>query len=89
MPGTAPGEDDHPARVRAVVHGRVQGVGFRWATRRHLDDLGLEGEAENQADGTVVVTAHGPRGAVDQLLERLREDSPGRVERVDVTHPAT
>jgi len=72
-------------RLRAVVHGRVQGVGFRWSVGRELSRLGLRGSAENLADGTVVVTATGPRAGVDGLVAWLCGDAtPGEVVRVDV-----
>lgn len=71
--------------MRVVVHGRVQGVGFRWATRERLAALGVEGEATNRADGTVEVVASGPPDAVDALVAWLRDGpTPGRVTRVDV-----
>ncbi|MFF2268981.1 acylphosphatase [Cellulosimicrobium cellulans] len=76
---------DAPAALRAVVHGRVQGVGFRWATRERLVALGLDGAATNRPDGTVEVVATGPRSGVDQLVAWLRDGpTPGHVTRVDV-----
>jgi len=71
--------------VRAVVHGRVQGVGFRWATRERLGALGLDGTATNLPDGTVEVTASGAPEVVGRLVSWLRDGpTPGRVTRVDV-----
>ncbi|GII99704.1 acylphosphatase [Sediminihabitans luteus] len=71
--------------VRAVVHGEVQGVGFRWAARERLAGLGIDGEAVNHGDGTVHVEARGPRPAVDAFVTWLHGGgTPGRVERVDV-----
>ena len=82
MTGAAPGR---ASAVHAVVHGRVQGVGFRWATRERLAALGLDGEARNRADGTVEVVASGPPDAVEALVAWLRDGpTPGRVTRVDV-----
>jgi len=70
-------------RLTAWVHGYVQGVGFRWATRSRALELGLTGYASNQVDGRVLVVAQGPRQACEQLLEWLRGGStPGRVDRV-------
>jgi acylphosphatase len=77
--------DGPPTRVRAVVHGHVQGVGFRWATRERLAALGLDGEAVNRPDGAVEVVATGTTDAVDRLVAWLRDGpTPGRVVRVDV-----
>ncbi|WP_305091987.1 acylphosphatase [Prescottella sp. R16] len=68
------------ARLTAWVHGRVQGVGFRWWTRARALELGLVGHATNQADGRVLVIAEGPRGQLDRLLALLRSgETPGTV----------
>jgi acylphosphatase len=70
-------------RLVAVVHGRVQGVGFRWWTRRRATELGLAGHARNLADGRVEVVAEGPRSACERLLDLLRAGStPGAVDQV-------
>ena len=58
-------------RVRAVVSGTVQGVGFRWATRREAVRLGLAGFVRNRADGSVEVEAEGDADAVGQLVRWL------------------
>lgn len=71
------------ARLTAWVHGRVQGVGFRWWTRSRALELGLAGYAANQADGRVLVVAQGPRADCEQLLSLLQGGStPGSVETV-------
>ncbi|AKK11396.1 acylphosphatase [Corynebacterium uterequi] len=73
-------------RMVAFVHGRVQGVGFRWWTRARALELGLSGHATNRPDGRVQVVAEGPRKATDELLTLLRENPSrcGRPGRVDV-----
>lgn len=80
-----------PLRLSAVVHGTVQGVGFRYWTWRHAEKLGLRGSVVNNGDGTVGVVAEGPRWAVGDLLKALNSnDTPGAVMRVDVDFgPAT
>lgn len=55
-------------RLRVVVRGRVQGVGFRRATQREATRLQLTGWVTNQPGGEVVVEAEGPAAAVDALL---------------------
>ncbi len=71
------------SRVTAWVHGRVQGVGFRWWTSEQATALGLVGSATNLPDGTVEVIAEGPTSACQQLLGVLRgRRTPGRVTRV-------
>jgi acylphosphatase len=60
-------------RLRAVVRGEVQGVGFRWAVQRHAGRLGLTGYAENLPDGSVRVEAEGEPGGLDELEAFLRQ----------------
>lgn len=70
-------------RLTALVEGRVQGVGFRWWTRREAGALGLSGTATNLPDGRVEVIAEGPREACQALLDWLESDrTPGYVRRV-------
>ncbi len=71
-------------RLHGLVHGDVQGVGFRYFLMREAQRLGLRGWVRNRDDGTVEFIAEGTR--LD--LERLRqaaEKGPGmaRVDRVD------
>lgn len=68
-------------RLDAWVHGRVQGVGFRWWTRSRALELGLKGHATNKPDGRVHVVAEGPERACRELLALLRgPDTPGSVD---------
>ncbi|EYR64006.1 thioredoxin reductase [Actinotalea ferrariae CF5-4] len=74
-----------PSQLTAtvLVSGRVQGVGFRWWTRRRLEELALHGEAQNMADGTVEIRVSGAARDVDRLLTVLRGGgTPGRVTEV-------
>jgi acylphosphatase len=74
---------DPDVRLTAWVHGRVQGVGFRWWTRSRALELGLTGYAANRADGRVLVVAQGPREAGEKLLRLLEGGAaPGRVDNV-------
>ncbi|WP_233160872.1 acylphosphatase [Actinophytocola xanthii] len=74
---------DQPVRLTSWVHGRVQGVGFRWWTRARALELGLTGYARNLVDGRVEVVAEGPRERCDTLLDLLRSGStPGSVDTV-------
>ena len=54
-------------RLKAVIKGEVQGVGFRWAVQSQAGRLGLTGYAENLPDGSVRVEAEGPPDRLDQL----------------------
>ena len=72
-------------RVRAVVHGRVQMVGFRAFVIRHAGEAGLSGTVRNLGDGTLEAVLEGPDPKVQAILDLLREGpSHARVEWVDI-----
>ncbi len=76
-------------RLEAMVHGRVQGVGFRWFVRRNAARLGLVGWVANDVSGSVRVVAEGEAAAIDQLIADLHEGPPGAiVDRVDASFRA-
>jgi acylphosphatase len=78
-------------RLEAVVHGHVQGVGFRIFAVRRAGRLGLTGWVANEPGGRVRCVAEGPRPSLESLLGELRDGPPGAwVERVDASwSPAT
>ena len=67
---------------RIVVSGWVQGVGFRWATARLAQQLGLSGTVRNLPDGTVEIVVRGGELSIDALRSALSDRMPGRVEAV-------
>jgi len=69
------------ARIRCVVRGRVQGVGFRWFVLQEAERLGLGGVVRNLRDGSVEVLAEGSADALAEL-ERTLQRGP-RSARVD------
>jgi DNA ligase D-like protein (predicted 3'-phosphoesterase) len=71
--------------IRAVVRGRVQGVGFREATVAKAQQSGAFGWVRNAEDGSVAIHAEGPADAVTRLLEFLEAGPRGAaVEAVEV-----
>jgi acylphosphatase len=73
-------------RLEAVVHGRVQAVGFRIFVIRSAKRLGLTGWVANEASGRVRCVAEGSRADLERLLEDLRNGPPGAwVDSVDAT----
>ena len=71
-------------RLHAVIHGDVQGVGFRYFLMRRGRELGLLGWVRNNENGTVEMVAEGERASLEEL-KRAAEAGPrlSRVERVD------
>ncbi len=59
---------DIPVRIRIDISGRVQGVGFRYATLVKARSLNLTGWVRNRSDGSVSLEAQGPEQSVSQLL---------------------
>lgn len=65
------------------VRGEVQGVGFRWWTKRQADGLGVRGTVRNLADGSVEVVVTGDAETLERFLSLLHEGPPAaRVEAV-------
>ena len=67
-----------------VVHGRVQGVGFRAFVERTALRHGLEGWVRNRRDGSVEAVFMGEVAAVATAIEACRRGPFGA--RVDVLH---
>ncbi len=73
--------------IHARIHGRVQGVGFRFFVQAQARRLGVAGWVRNDFDGSVEVTCEGPADRVQRFVKRLHEGPPGaRVDRVDFTN---
>jgi acylphosphatase len=66
-------EQDEHAAVKIIVHGRVQGVGFRHYTRVNAQQMELTGWVRNRADGTVEVWAEGPKPTLEDFISVVRE----------------
>jgi acylphosphatase len=62
-------------RRRIVVHGFVQGVGFRFAVERAARSRGVAGWVRNRPDGTVEAVFEGERDDVAALV-RFCEQGP-------------
>ena len=71
---------------KVIVHGLVQGVGFRYAVAAAARSRGVAGWVRNRSDGTVEAVFEGEPDAVEAMVEFVRND-PGHssVERVEVS----
>ncbi|MCD6290418.1 MAG: acylphosphatase [Anaerolineae bacterium] len=75
---------DEMARLWVEVHGRVQGVGFRYFVQNQARRLGVTGWVRNRPDGSVELEAEGRRADLERFLEVVRRGpSSARVQRVD------
>jgi len=64
------------AYVRAIVQGRVQGVGYRWFARDTARRLGVKGFVRNLPDSDVEVQAVGDRALLERFVGQLQQ-GPG------------
>ena len=73
---------------RFIVQGRVQGVGFRYATVRKAEELGLTGWVKNLPAGDVETVAQGEAEMLEEF-ERWLWIGPdySRVSRVELKNP--
>jgi acylphosphatase len=69
------GEEDRRS-VRVLIEGRVQGVGFRYWTKRVAGELALDGWVRNRRDGSVEALFSGLPDAVAEMLDRASEGPP-------------
>jgi acylphosphatase len=70
-----------PARLRALVSGRVQMVGFRAFVEMRAASYGVTGYVSNLPGGEVEVVAEGDRNLLELLLLDLRRGPSGAVVR--------
>ena len=72
-------------RVTVVATGLVQGVSFRYYTRREARRLGLTGWVKNEINGSVIVVAEGQDDALRNLIQFLEKGPPSaRVRSIEV-----
>lgn len=73
-------------QLHAIVHGRVQGVSFRYYTVREAQRLGITGWVRNRRNRTVEVLAEGTRIQLDALVNFLHSGPPSaQVTSVDLS----
>jgi acylphosphatase len=60
-------------RLSLTVHGRVQGVGFRFFAQEAAEALGVVGWVRNGWDRSVEIEAQADEVTLDSFCDRLRE----------------
>lgn len=65
--------------IKAIVSGKVQGVGYRMATRDRAKQLDVKGYVQNLGNGNVKIIAHGEDSSVNSLLEWAKSGSSSAV----------
>ena len=64
-----------------MVHGMVQGVGYRYTMRMVARDAGVAGWVRNLRDGSVEAEIEGTPAQVDEVLAWMAEGPPGSLVR--------
>jgi acylphosphatase len=71
--------------LHIIVHGRVQGVGFRYFVQNTGDQLGLTGNVCNCADGSVEIVVEGVPKRLEEFTGQVKKGPRlGWVERVEI-----
>ena len=60
------------ARIKILVSGFVQGVGYRYYCFRKANEYDIKGYAKNLPDGKVEVDAEGDRSLLNDFIKDLR-----------------
>lgn len=68
------------------IHGRVQGVFYRYSTKQQAESLGITGMVKNEMDGSVYAEIEGEETALRQMIEWCREGPERAVVQEVVVH---
>ena len=75
--------------LHVIIHGRVQGVGFRAWTHHQAELHGLGGWVRNRRDGTVEAVFSGSDESIEAILKACRQGPRGAVvERIEPVEDA-
>src|SRR5262245_44842459 len=72
-------------RIRVLIGGSVQGVGFRPFIYRLATEMGLTGWVSNSPQG-VVIEIEGPKAHLDAFLIRVKNQRPAHASIASIEH---
>lgn len=72
-------------RVSVYFSGTVQGVGFRYATRRLAEGYEVTGFVRNLDDGRVEMVAEGRELEIQRFIAAIRQEMGGYVTKLEQT----
>ena len=58
--------------LKIIVHGQVQGVGFRYGTLQIANRLTITGTVQNLSDGTVKIIAEGNHSSLEKFIHLIK-----------------
>ncbi len=62
-------------RVKLIIFGRVQGVGYRYFVQSRADKMEIKGFVRNLPDGEVEIDAEGEQSHISLFIEQCIEGS--------------
>lgn len=74
-----------PKALHLIVHGRVQGVGFRYFCLQKAKHLNISGWVKNKCDGTVEVVCEGESEVLYKFIDLCKSGNTfAKVSYVDI-----
>lgn len=70
-------------RKNMIIHGRVQGVGFRYLAFQTAKAMGLCGSVENLYNGDVELEIQGEDFVIEEYVKRLGQERYVRIDSID------
>ena len=71
--------------IYIIVHGVVQGVGFRYFVWRRARAYNIRGWVRNRPDGSVEILAQGEEGMLNEFIKEVKIGPPAaHITRVDI-----
>jgi acylphosphatase/uncharacterized protein YukE len=59
-------------RVRIIVRGKIQKVGYRTKVKNIAEELDVKGEVSNLPDGAIKIIAEGEKDVLDKFIKELK-----------------
>jgi acylphosphatase len=73
------------AAKHIIFKGHVQGVGFRYTTRRIASQFPVTGYVRNQPDGTVEAVIQGEEADIQNCLTEIQDQFSGHIRDIDIS----
>ena len=70
-------------RIRVLVRGRVQGIGYRWFVQDTARALKINGWVKNLDDGNVEISAEGPKANLDEFLRSVSKHNYAAISSIE------
>ncbi|GAA6113132.1 MAG: acylphosphatase [Apilactobacillus sp.] len=72
--------------LEIIVSGKVQGVGFRFSTKKEADKLNLNGFVTNLSNGNVLINVSGTDSVVDKFINIIKQSPTpfGHVNNIEI-----